>query len=152
MEQRISHNILGYVVACVTPLIPAMIAAGMLKVVLLLIGKVVPTFSASETNIILSWIADAPFYFMPVIVAYGGAKKLKATPAYAMVVAASLLTPGWIEMVSAGQAVHLIGIPVRLLTYSSTLLLALLIAWVAAYIENGLTKSFPAYLRICWLA
>ena len=143
----IANNILGYVVACVTPLIPAMIAAGMLKVVLLLIGKVVPTFSASETNIILGWIADAPFYFMPVIVAYGGAKKLKATPAYAMVVAASLLTPGWIEMVSAGQAVHLIGIPVRLLTYSSTLLPALLIAWVAAYIEKWSNKVIPGVFK-----
>ena len=142
-----ADKILGYIVACVSPLVPAMIAGGMMKVVLLLIGKVVPTFSASDTNMVLGWIADAPFYFMPIIVAYGGAKKLKATPVYSMIVAASLLTPDWINMVSAGEAVSLFGIPARLITYSSTLLPALLIAWVAAYLEKWLNKVIPGVFK-----
>ena len=143
----VADKILGYIVACVSPLVPAMIAGGMMKVVLLLIGKVVPTFSASDTNMVLGWIADAPFYFMPIIVAYGGAKKLKATPVYSMIVAASLLTPDWINMVSAGEAVSLFGIPARLITYSSTLLPALLIAWVAAYLEKWLNKVIPGVFK-----
>lgn len=141
------NKVLGYVVACVTPLVPAMNAAGMLKVVLLLIGKVIPSFTESDTNLILGWVADAPFYFMPIIVAYGGAKKLKATPVYSMVVAASLLTPAWSAAVTAGEPVSLIGIPVRLVTYSSTLLPALLIAVVAAYAEKWCNKIFPGVFK-----
>ena len=141
------NDILGYIVACVSPLVPAMVAAGMLKVILLLIGKVSPAFTASSTNTILSALADAPFYFMPIIVAYGGAKKLNATPVYAMIVAASLLSPTWTGIVSAGDPVTLFGIPTRLLTYSSTLLPALLIAFVAAKAEKFFDSIIPGVFK-----
>jgi len=141
------NYILGYIVACVTPLIPAMVAAGMLKVVLLLIGKVSPDFTTTTTSVILGWIADAPFYFMPIIVAYGGAIKLNATPVYSMVVAASLLTPAWSTMVSAGDPVSLLGSPLRLVSYSSTLLPALLIAVTAAVVEKLFNKVIPGVFK-----
>lgn len=140
-------SVLEYVVACVTPLIPAMIAGGMLKVVVMLLSKTIGGFDATGTYAILSWIADAPFYFMPIIIAYGGAKKLNATPVYAMIVAATLLTPAWGTMVGAGEAVTLFMFPVKLVTYSSTLLPALLIALVAAHLEKWFDKVVPGLLR-----
>lgn len=141
------NNILGYIIACVTPLIPAMIAGGMLKVVLLLVSKVYPEFLAMNAYTLLGLVADAPFYFMPIIVAYGGAKKLNATPVYAMVVAAALLAPGWSTMVTAGAPVDMFGLPVRLVSYSSTLLPALLISLVAAYTEKWSNKVIPGVFK-----
>lgn len=140
--------VLAYISGCVTPAIPALVAGGMLKVALLLIGLAVPSFTASQTNTILGWVANAPFYFLPIFVAYGGAKKLNATPAYAMLVAASLLTPAWSEMIAAGEPVHLLGfLPVKLVSYSSSLLPALLIALVAAYLEKFFNKIVPGIFK-----
>lgn len=140
--------VLAYISGCVTPAVPALVAGGMLKVVLLLIGLAVPSFTASQTNTILGWVANAPFYFLPIFVAYGGAKKLNATPAYAMLVAASLLTPAWSEMIAAGEPVHLLGfLPVKLVSYSSSLLPALLIALVAAYLEKFFNKIVPGIFK-----
>ena len=140
--------VLAYISGCVTPAVPALVAGGMLKVALLLIGLAVPSFTASQTNTILGWVANAPFYFLPIFVAYGGAKKLNATPAYAMLVAASLLTPAWSEMIAAGEPVHLLGfLPVKLVSYSSSLLPALLIALVAAYLEKFFNKIVPGIFK-----
>lgn len=139
--------VLGYVSASVTPLIAGLIAGGMLKVFLLLIGMAIPSFADTQTNVILGWVANAPFYFMPIFVAYGAIKKLGGTPIYAMLAAAALLTPEWSAMVSAGEPVTLVGLPVTLTTYSSSLLPALLIALVAYYSEKLMNKIVPGIFK-----
>lgn len=138
---------LGYVSASVTPMVPALVAGGMLKVVLLLINLAVDGFNATSTYTILSGLADAPFYFMPVFVAYGAATKLGSTPAYSMMAALALLHGNWTGLVSAGEAVTLIGIPVRLVSYSSSLLPALLLSLAAAYLEKFFNKIVPGIFK-----
>ncbi|MDO4415743.1 MAG: PTS transporter subunit EIIC [Erysipelotrichaceae bacterium] len=143
--------VVDYIAAAVSPMVPALVAGGLLKVVLLLIGMASPAFKDSSANTILGYVANAPFYFMPVFVAYGGAKKLNSTPTYAMMVAASLLTPGWASMVSAakeaGTGITLLGIPALAVTYNNSLLPALLIAVVAAYAEKFFNKIVPGIFK-----
>lgn len=138
---------LGYISASVTPMVPALVAGGMLKVVLLLISLAVTDFSGTSTYIILSALADGPFYFMPIFVAYGSATKLGGTPVYAMMAAAALLHGNWTGLVAAGEAVTLIGLPVRLVSYSSSLLPALLLALAAYYFEKGFNKIIPGIFK-----
>lgn len=146
--KNIGNTILGYVSASVTPLIPGLIAGGMLKVILLLIVTFIdPDFANSSTYLLLSAIGDAPFYFMPIIVAYGAATKLGGTPVYAMVATAALLHTNFISLVSSGNPFTLFGISVRSLSYSSTLLPALLIALVAYYAEKFFNKIVPGIFR-----
>lgn len=144
--------IVDYVAAAVSPMVPALVAGGLMKVVLLLIGLASPAFRKSSTNQILGFIANAPFCFMPVFVAYGGAKKLNSTPAYAMMVSAALLTPEWVTLVSqlkdtGTAATSILGIPALAVTYSNSLLPALLITAVAAYLEKFFTRYIPGIFR-----
>lgn len=106
-----------------------------------------PAFASTTTNALLGWVANAPFYFMPVFVAYGAAKKLGATEIYAMLVTASLLTPAWIDAVSEGTAISVFGIPARGVTYSGQLLPALLIPILAFYVEKALNKIVPGIIK-----
>lgn len=138
---------LGYVQAAVTPLVPGLVAGGIMKVILMLIPYVFPDFADTTTNLILGYIADAPFYFMPVFVAYGAAKKLGGTEIYAMLVTASLLATGWVTAVSEGTTMTLFGIPARLITYNGQLLPALLIPIAAYYVEKFLNKIVPGILK-----
>lgn len=146
-KEGFGKTILGYVQASVTPLVPGLIAGGMLKVILLLIPYVMPEFSSSTTNLVLGWIANAPFYFMPIFVAYGAAKKLGGTEIYAMLVTAALLTTDWVTAVSEGTAISVFGIPCRAITYNGQLLPALLIPLVAYYAEKGLNKVIPGIFK-----
>ncbi|MBO7697723.1 MAG: PTS transporter subunit EIIC [Erysipelotrichaceae bacterium] len=144
--------VIDFISEAVSPMVPSLVAGGLLKVLLLLIGMAVPSFSSSPTNTILGYVANAPFYFMPIYVAYGGARKLNATPVYAMTVAAALLTPGWVSMVSNLKADGLtsttvFGIPALAVTYNNSLLPALFIAVVAAYAEKFFNKVVPGILK-----
>ena len=138
---------LGYVSASVTPMVPVLVAGGMLKVVLLLLSMAVSGFGDTSTYQILYGLADASFFFMPIFVAYGAATKLGGTPAYSMMAAAGLLHGNWTSLVAAGEAVTLIGIPVRLVSYSTSLLPALLLALCACYLEKFFNKIVPGIFK-----
>ena len=118
----------------------------MLKVFLLLTTLVWPAFKDASAYTLLSQLANVPFYFMPVFVAYGVAKKLGSTPLYAMSVAAALVYPDFIAMLKEGP-VTIFMLPVTKVSYSSTLLPALLIGIFACYCEKFLTKIIPGILR-----
>ena len=137
-------KIIGFISSSVTPLIPGLIAGGMLKVALILIVTFIDAgFATSSTYLLLSAIADAPFYFMPIFVAYGAASKLGGTPIYAMASAAALLHGNFTTLVAAGDPISLFNINVRLLSYGTSLLPALLIAIVAYYAEKYLNRLIP---------
>lgn len=145
--KSVLNNVLGFVSASVTPLVAGLVAGGMLKVVLLLITLVAEDFSATQSYTLLSGVADAPFYFMPIFVAYGAAVKLGGTPIYSMLCAAALLHTNYTALVATGEPVHLLGLPVKLVSYSSSLLPALLIAVVAYYAEKVMNKIVPGIFK-----
>lgn len=145
--KTIANNVLGFVSASVTPLLPGLIAGGMLKVFLLLATLIWPSFNGTDTHVLLSGVADAAFFFMPIFVAYGAAVKLGATPIYSMIGAAALLHGNYTAFVAAGEAIDMFGIPVKLVTYSTSLLPALLIAILAYYAEKLLNKVVPGIFK-----
>lgn len=150
IKQKLSQagqTVVGFVSAAVTPLIPGLVAGGMIKVFLLLITLPWPAFADTQTYTLLSMLADVPFYFMPTFVAYGAAKKLGATPLYAMSVATALIYPDFVAMVEAGDPLTIVGLPVTLAKYSSTLLPALLISLAAYFIEKFLARVIPGLVR-----
>ncbi|TSO25364.1 PTS transporter subunit EIIC [Lactobacillus sp. LL6] len=145
---------LDYIQASVTPMIPALIAGGMFKVFLLIITAwIAPSFAKTSSYMLLSAIADAPFYFMPIMVAYGAALKLKATPTYAMMATASLLYPSFHELLNKLMAnphlasPTLFNLPVKVVNYGTSLLPALLISLAAYYAEKLLNKIIPGILK-----
>lgn len=145
--QSAAMAVLGYVSAAVSPMISGLVAGGMLKVLLLVITLVDAGFAETTTYTLLSGVADACFYFMPIFVAYGAAKKLGSTPIYAMLCAASLLHGNYTALVAAGEPVTLLGLPVRLMSYSSSLLPALLLTLCACYLEKFFNKIVPGIFK-----
>ena len=144
----IVNTVVGFVSASVTPLIPGLLAGGMLKVFLLLATLAIPSFKEAMAYTLLSQLANVPFYFMPIFVAYGAAKKLGATPLYAMSVAAALVYPDFVNLLKTSEdPVTIFQLPVTTVTYSSTLLPALLIGLCAYYVEKMLNKIIPGILK-----
>lgn len=86
------------------------------------------------------------------MVAYGASKKLGSTPAYAMMASAALLHPNFTSFVTEFAKnpdlhVTLFSIPVKLLSYSTSLLPAMLIAIVAYWTEKLLNKIIPGIFK-----
>lgn len=145
--KNIGQRIIEYVAGSVTPVIPGLIAGGMLKVFLLLLSRTMPSFAEGSTYTMFSIVADAPFYFMPIFIAYGASRKLGATPIYSMIVAGAMFGPSFQSLITAGEPVTMFGIQVALRSYASSLLPALLLAYVAYWTEKGLNKVVPGVLK-----
>ncbi|MBC1514683.1 PTS transporter subunit EIIC [Listeria immobilis] len=144
---KVFNKVLAFVSAAVTPMIPGLVAGGMLKVFLLLFTLILPSFEATSTYNLLNMLADVPFYFMPILVAYGASTKLGGTPLYSMTVAAALVYPTFITAVNEGTNLTILNMPVTLVKYSSTLLPALLISLFAYYAEKFFSKVVPGIIR-----
>lgn len=138
---------LNYVSSSMTPMVSGLVAGGMLKVLLLLITLINGDFATTQTYTLLSGLANAPFYFMPIFVAYGASIKLHSTPIYAMLCSAALLCPEFLSLVGSGEAIHLFGLPVKSVSYASSLIPALLISVTACYAEKFFNKIVPGIFK-----
>lgn len=132
---ELGGRLIGFISATVTPMIPGLVAGGMLKTILLLITLAWPAFKEMQTYTLLSMVANVPFYFMPVFVAYEAAKKLGGTPIFVMIATAGLVYPDFVTLLAGEDVATIFGIVVTPVKYSSTLLPALLIAVCAYYVE-----------------
>ena len=63
-----------------TPILPPLTAAGMLKAVLALLVAFKLVDSSSSTYSVINFMADATFYFLPIMLANSAAKKIQLRP------------------------------------------------------------------------
>ena len=146
-KTTIVNRIISVISTTFTPVIPALIGGGMIKAVLsiLVLAKLVDP--SESTYSILTFISDAPFYFMPVLLAYGAAMKFKCNPILAITMACALLHPSWNGMVEAGESITFFGIPVVLVNYSSSVVPIILSVWIMSYVERFAEKYSPSVIK-----
>lgn len=130
-----------------TPILPAITAAGMIKAVLALL--VAFKLVSNETTVyqVLNFMADAAFYFLPILLASSAAKKFKCNPYLAMMLGGILLHPTLISMVAqsqeTGEAIKFGFLTITNASYSSSVLPIILIVWFMSYVEPIADKISP---------
>lgn len=151
-KKGILSVIIDFISGTFQPIIPALSGAGMVKAVLaiLITFKIIST--ESQTYYILNFFADAVFYFLPMMLAYSEAQKLRCNPILAASVAGIMMHPNWNALVSAGKAVKLFEvIPFTLTTYTSTVIPVILVILVQSYIEKYLGKWIPQAVKLVFV-
>ncbi len=78
---------------------------------------------------------------------YGASKKLGCAPIYAMLVACALLHPNFTAMVKECGTINMFGLPVALLSYSSSMIPALLSTISVYYMEKFFNKIVPGIFK-----
>lgn len=141
------NKILGVLSGSITPMIPALTGAGLMKAFMALFVTLGFISKTDDLYIILNFIADSAFYFMPIIVAYGAAKKFNCNSVLAMVVAGVLIHPNFVQLVTDGTPITFMGMNIQLVKYGSTIIPAILSTWVMSYIENISEKFIPKFLK-----
>ena len=141
------NRIISVISTTFTPVIPALIGGGMIKAVLSILVLFNLVNEASSTYEIINFISDAPFYFMPVLLAYGASQKFKTSPIMAMTMACALLHPTWSGLVSAGEPLTFFGAPVVLVDYASSVIPIILSVWIMSYVEKFAEKYSPSIIK-----
>lgn len=149
-------NVVGIIVDFISsifqPIIPALSGAGMVKAFLALLVVFKLITPASQTYAILNFFSDGVFYFLPFLLAFSAAQKLKCNPILAASVAAIMLHPTWGAMVAKGEAVNLFGVvPLTLTTYTSSVIPIILVVLVQSYVEKWLDKYIPESIKLVFV-
>lgn len=139
--------ILDAISGSMSPVIPAIIGAGMIQVLNIILGWILP--ANSQTLQLLTVIGNTAFYFLPVLVAYSAGKKFGANPVLVTAVVAILIHPNFISLTAAKGGIKFLGLPVTNFDYSSSIIPAILTAWVMSYIEILIDKITPAFTKNC---
>lgn len=142
--KNICLEIMNFVAGSVSPVITGIVAGGMLKLVLFILSMIYPEITTVPTYTLINILADVPFYFMPLLVAYGTSKKLGCSPVYPMVIACALLHPKFLEI--EGQTT-MFSLTVPILKYSSTMIPALLSTIAVYHIEKFFNKIVPGIMK-----
>lgn len=143
------NTFITFISATIMPVIPALAGAGMISALLSLLVVFNLSSTESQTYIVLAFMANAVFHFLPIFLAFSAAEKLKTNRILAAVIAAMMLHPTWGALVEAGEQVRLFEIiPLTLTSYASSVIPILLVVWVQSYVERFLEKIIPNSIKI----
>lgn len=160
-------SILPTIVACVFPILPALIACGMMQAFIMILVNIGVLASDSPTVATFTWISNVAFYFLPVLVGAAAAKKFNVKMAMGILMGCILIAPEFVALCEAGMggtipnpggpptvvpgtgnAGFLFGMAIYPATYSNTLLPVILCVFIMGYLEKFLNKIFPKSVRI----
>ena len=100
-KKSIGSAIIDSVTGWMTPMIPALTAAGMIKVVLTLLTTFNLVSDTSSTYQVISFIGDAAFYFIPFLIAANAATLFNVNQSLARIIAVVLLHPNFQAMTAS---------------------------------------------------
>lgn len=147
-KKGIINKVVDFVSSIFMPVIPAISGAGMLKALLALLV----VFNLIDTTSQTYYLFNNVFYFLPIMLAYTEAKKLKCNPILAASVAGIMLHPNWTALVTEGAPVHFFGvIPFSLVSYASSVIPIILVILVQAKVEKALNKLIPKAVNMVFV-
>ena len=130
-----------------TPIMPIIAGAGMLKALLSILILFNWIDTEGNTYYFLTFIADASYYFLPIFLANSAAKKFHTNNYMAMLMGAILLHPSFSALSKTGNYVSVLGLPVKVVTYSSSVIPIILIVFFLSYVEKWVDKITPATIK-----
>ena len=142
-----------------TPLLPAMLGTGMIKVLLTLLTTFKVMDATGATYTFFYSMADSFFYFLPVFLGWSIAKKMNASVPLFMVIGAALCYPDLVAIMGGASALpagtflgmpcnYMFGvIPVIETSYTSSVLPMLLMAPIMKWAENFADRVSPNVLK-----
>lgn len=151
-KQSIPAMLMDTISGIMSPVIPAIIGAAMIKVLLTLLPMIGWLNTEGQTYQILSVIGDGAFYFMPVLIAISAARKFNTNTYYAASLALIMLHPNFVSLMSvaneAEETVKFLGfIPVTYANYAYSVIPIILSVWMLKYVEKLVDKITPVITK-----
>lgn len=134
------------------PIIPAIVACGLLMGLLNTLTSFKVISSTSGLYQLLNMFSNAAFVFLPMIIAFSAAKTFKTNPFLAAVIGAIMIHPSLLNAWNLGlqkaATLDIFGLHVAMVGYQGTVIPVLLAVWVMSKIEHFVHKIIPNVLDI----
>lgn len=140
-------SIIDVISSVFSPILPALCGCSMLKAVLIILTTLNIVSADSTTYTIITFASDTVFYFLPILLAFSAAKKFNCSAFLAVIIAGVLLHPSFTAMQSLESAVTLFGLPVKLVSYSASVIPIIIGVWIMSYVERFAEKVTPNFVK-----
>ena len=120
--KRLLNSILDAISNSLTPVIGGLAMAGLFLALLNLLTVSHVVTQGSQTYRLLYLMGNSLFYFLPFLVAYGASRYFKTNTILSLMLAGIMMQPDFLKMVNSGDAIHLFGLPVVAVDYSTSLI------------------------------
>lgn len=148
--KQVGINILDAIIGTMSPLIPAIIGGSMIKLLAMLLSMTGVLSESSSTYNILNTIGDAPFFFLPILVAVSAARKFNSNVFLALAIAGVMVHPVFMEIMekaAEGKEATFAFIPVMSVKYTYTIIPAIVMTWLLKYIEDFADRITPIVMK-----
>ena len=145
-RNKFIENLISLLSGIVSPIIPAMLAAGFITAT----AKLAVLAGISETNTtiqILIVAGDVLYGFFPIFIGWSAAKYFKANISITLMVVGLLVYPNFSALFTNTNGVSFVGVPVTNVYYGSSILPAIFSAYLISKCEFILRKVLPNALR-----
>lgn len=147
-KPKLMEHIMDTISSLFTPAIAAITGAAMVKVVLVLLTMAGLMDSSGTTYKLFSIAGDAPFYFLPLMLAYTSSKRFGVDPMLGMTLGFMMVHPNYTALVAAKEPVSMFGfLPVTLATYTSTVIPVIMVIYVASWVQKFADKVSPKVIK-----
>ncbi|MDU5109026.1 MAG: beta-glucoside-specific PTS transporter subunit IIABC [Clostridium sp.] len=146
-KKGIFDTILDVVSGCMSATMPAIVGAGMIKVLLVILPMMGILSNTSTTFKLLNALGDATFYFLPLILVMSSSKKFNVNPYTLAAVIGVMLYPDFIGLVDSGEKITLFGLPVAAAGYKYSVIPVIMMAWIMKYVESFTEKITPEFTK-----
>lgn len=142
-KESLINRVFAYISGCITPSLPVLIGSGLISAVLALLTNFKILSTESSTYILLNALANAAYSYLPVLVAFAAARRLKTNEYVAAFVMLALCS----EAVTGVEGLTIFGIPLMTVKYTSNIVPALLMVPVMAMIDRVIVTYSPDAIK-----
>lgn len=143
----IGARFLGTLSSIFLPLLPVLIAGGMLKSFVIILTSFHLIADTDGVVTVLNAIGDAPFYFLPFMVGYTTAKRFKVNEMYGLMIAGVLLYPTFMNQL-AGESIKFLFFDIPANNYSASVMPVILSVIIFSYAFKFIDSIIPKAIKI----
>ena len=137
------------------PILPAIVASGLMMGLVEALGKAIPAFAGSDWYGILDLMANTAFTFLPVLIAVSAARVFGGNIFLGAVIGMIMIHPNLVNAWSVGgmeasqiPVWHLFGFPIRQVGYQGHVIPVVIAVWLMCKIEKWLHQHVPEMIDL----
>ncbi len=138
-KDNVVSKVFAYISGCITPTLPVLIGSGLISALLSIVKFADAGAAESSTYMLINTLAQAAYSYLPVMVAFAAARRLKTNEYVAAFVMLALCSAS----ISGAEELNLFGIGLTKVTYTSNIVPALLMVPVMAALDKQIMKVLP---------
>lgn len=142
-KETLTNKIFTFISGCITPTLPVLIGSGLISAVLALLTNFNILAKDANTYVLLNALANAAYQYLPVMVAYAGARRLKTNEYVAAFIMLALCS----STISGVEGLSIFGISLTTVKYTSNIVPALMMVPVLAVFDKVIVKYSPNAIK-----